>query len=177
MSAIVLLSCAFSGPAHAATDDGADVSSSASDLKFGPRIGFGAGFATGVEPLAMVSAGADIRLVRPRLFAEAVGGLYLPSTDYGLSYGGASLDLSAGWRMTETAVVPYLGAGASARLQVSRDSVIGFAPFAQLGVSTALTPSTDVFAEVRVYQNLLPVGTPRGLVHPTEGQFAIGILF
>ena len=87
--------------------------------------------------------------------------LYLPVYLEGpLSYGGLGAELGGGWKMSSGNVTPYVGTGLSGRLQFSEgDSVLGAAPYAQLGVSAAGIGDGRAFLELRAYQNVFPVIT------------------
>lgn len=143
----------------------------------GVRLGLSTALTPQGDVLPLVSAHADLRVTRDRYFIALSPGLTLPGAEARLSYGGLSFDLGGGWMISETALAPYVGAGVSARLQISDQSVVGFAPYVNLGLQTELAPRAHLFAEIRAYQNVLPVDSGRQQVFPTEVGMAFGVLF
>jgi hypothetical protein len=161
----------WSGSAAAAEDD-------ALAFQPGVRLGVAMAMVPEMDPLPMANAYADLRITNGKLFLAFAPGIYLPGGFEGdLSYGGVGLELGGGWMMSEGAVSPYLGTGVSSRLQLSEQSIIGFAPYAQLGVAGKLSGTTGMFVEARAYQNVLAVTASRQEVFPTELGMAFGVTF
>jgi hypothetical protein len=131
-----------------------------------------------LNPLASVAF--DMRLEQERYFIEFGAGILLSANLNGSSssYGGINVEIGASYYLTDGDTAPYLGGGVQPRLVFS-GSILGIAPYAQLGVMFSRQASTRLYLDARVSQNLLPVtnngSTGQGL-YPTEivGQLGIG---
>jgi hypothetical protein len=108
--------------------------------------------------------------------------------DSARQYGYGFADFSAGYFFTRNAFGPYVGGGVSPRLQGSRASGIGFAPFAFLGAEFPRDSKARGLVEVRLAQNVLPIPKNSGLTalsdvdelggrYPTEVSVQFGIVW
>jgi len=116
----------------------------------------------------------DIRLDREHYFIELGAGVLIPAavSSQAASYGGIGLEVGASYYLSDADTSAYLGGGLQPRIIFS-GSVLNFAPYAQLGVMFWRQSSTRLYVDLRVSQNVLPVGDN---LYPTEivGQVGLG---
>jgi hypothetical protein len=106
---------------------------------------------------SMMSVGFDLRLEGEHHFLEIGVGFAVPAgTESALKYGGLWSEIGASYYLMHTATSPYVGAGVLPRL-MSKD-VTNLAAYAQGGVMFFRDASTRLYTDLRVAQNLLPVG-------------------
>ena len=158
--------------AHAAELDGAEADDF---IDVGLRLGASAVVpAEGLTTLA--SAYAVARFRADRFFLQLAPGFFVPAdptADH--AYGGLGLELGGGWFPTDRV---YLGGGVASRLQFGEyNGPVGVAPYAHLGVLTGPIGPARMFAEVRAYQNVLPVLTGSEVWLPLEIGVATGVTF
>lgn len=125
--------------------------------------GFEAGFTYpigwGHEISPMMNAGFALRVEGKNHFLEFGVGLILPanaSGDSRLSYGGAYGDIGANFYLAHASTSPYLGFGVMPRLVST--AVTNLAPYGQAGLMFFRESSTRMYLDLRVAQNVLPVG-------------------
>lgn len=163
------IACLLSSPAALAADD--------LDLDIGVRMGAGAALWPDKDVMPMGNLFGEVRIHQGRGFLTVAPGLYLSGPSGDLDYGGLALELGGGWELSERPLTPYVGGGIAGRLQFSDDDgAVGFAPFANLGLKGDIGPAR-VFAEVRAYQNVLPIASGTDDVFPFEPGLAVGVLF
>jgi hypothetical protein len=133
----------------------------------------------------MMSVGFDLRLEGERHFLELGVGFAVPaSTDSAYKYGGVWSEIGASYYLTHEVTSPYIGLGLMPRL-MSKD-VTNLAAYGQAGVMFFRDASTRLYTDLRIAQNLLPVGfsvcdaayacgTRR--LYPTEVSLNIGLGF
>ena len=155
------------------------LSAHAEDARVGVRMGVGVTALPAGVAQPMGSIHLDLTVPQDRFFLVVAPSLYLPVYLEGpLSYGGLGAELGAGWKLSPGDVTPYVGTGLSGRLQFSEgDTVLGAAPYAQLGVSASGIGDGRAFLELRAYQNVFPVSTELGRVYPTELGMHVGLQF
>jgi len=113
------------------------------------------GWGKTIEP--MMTAGFDIRLEGKDKFLEfGVGLIIPPGASSKLSYGGVYSELGLNYYLTQNSTAPYLGFGLMPRL-MSRQ-VTNLAPYLQGGVMFFRESRTRAYVDIRVAQNVLPVG-------------------
>ncbi len=147
----------------------------------------------GHEIAPMMSAGFALRVEGDNHFLEFGVGLILPASaddDKRLSYGGVYGDIGANFYLTHTSTSPYLGFGVMPRL-MSRE-VTNLAPYGQAGLMFFRESSTRLYLDLRLAQNVLPVGfgggtaqydsvtgdyvsTPTQKLYPTELSLDVGV--
>jgi hypothetical protein len=115
------------------------------------------GWGQAIDPL--MNAGFALRLDGQSHFLEFGVGISVPasatSSDW-LAYGGAYADLGADFYLLQASTAPYLGFGVLPRL-MSRQ-VTNFAAYVQGGAMFFRESKTRLYLDLRVAQNLLPVG-------------------
>jgi hypothetical protein len=140
----------------------------------GVKTSFGVPVATITQVNPIAGLAFDIRLDRERYFIELGAGVLIPAmvSTQAASYGGLGLEVGASYYLSDADISAYVGGGLQPRLIFS-GSVVNFAPYAQLGVMFWRQSSTRLYVDLRVSQNVLPVG--EGL-YPTEivGQVGLG---
>jgi hypothetical protein len=147
----------------------------------------------GHEISPMMSAGFALRVEGENHFLEFGVGLVLPASaddDKRLSYGGVYGDIGANFYLAHTSTSPYLGFGVMPRL-MSRE-VTNLAPYGQAGLMFFRESSTRLYLDLRLAQNVLPVGfgggydqydsatggytsTPTQKLYPTELSLHVGV--
>jgi len=151
-------------------------------------------FAPDLDTAPMLLGQFDMRLEGQSYFLEFAAGLMLPSdfddSQNKASIGGLVGQLGASYYLTHTSVSPYVGAGVSPRLIFGDYSGAGLTVGGQFGLMFMRQASTRIYIEVRLDQNVLPLGTDLGGdyyengqyvsvesddVYPTELSFAVGI--
>ncbi len=158
--------------------------------------GFKAGFTYpvgwGHEISPMMDAGFALRVEGGEHFLEFGVGLMLPanaSDDKHLTYGGVYGDIGANFYLTHGSTSSYLGFGLMPRLMSSE--VTNLAPYLQGGLMFFRESSTRMYLDLRVAQNVLPVGfsdssrydsasgsyvsTPALRLYPTELTLHVGV--
>ncbi len=117
--------------------------------------------AANFEPLLV--SHFDLRMEKGRTFMELGAGFALPATQHTLnaSYGGLFARMGAGGYLDAERNV-YLSGGIEPRLQFSRKSVVGLAPYSAAGVTFGRAHGIQVFAEVRGAWNVFGVGVNDG---------------
>lgn len=118
--------------------------------------------AYGGEDIApMMSFGFDGRLEGESYFLEIGAGFIVPSRNHEnrLSYGGLYSDIGASLYLTNTSVSPYVGLGVLPRL-VGID-ITNLAAYAQVGAMFFRESSSRIYIDLRVAQNVMPVGFNR----------------
>jgi hypothetical protein len=114
----------------------------------------------------MMNAGFALRVEGNHHFLEFGVGLILPANageDARLSYGGVYGDIGANFYLSHTSTSPYLGFGVMPRLMSSE--VTNLAPYGQAGLMFFRESSTRMYLDLRVAQNVLPVGFGGGGEH------------
>jgi hypothetical protein len=113
------------------------------------------GWGKTIEP--MMTAGFEFRLEGKDKFLEFGVGLTIPpgNTD-GLSYGGVYSEIGLNYYLSENSTAPYLGFGVMPRLMSMQ--VTNLAPYLQGGVMFFRESRTRAYLDLRVAQNVLPVG-------------------
>jgi len=107
----------------------------------------------------MMNAGFALRVEGGEHFLEFGVGLILPanaSENDRLAYGGVYGDIGANFYLAHSSTSPYLGFGVMPRLMSS--SVTNLAPYAQGGLMFFRESSTRMYLDLRLAQNVLPVG-------------------
>lgn len=146
----------------------------------------------GHEISPMMNAGFALRVEGRRHFLEFGVGLILPanaSDGNHRTYGGVYGDIGANFYLADTSTSPYVGFGVMPRL-MSRE-VTNLAPYAQGGLMFFRESSTRLYIDLRVAQNVLPVGfgggreldsasgdyisRPSQRLYPTELTLQVGI--
>jgi hypothetical protein len=142
----------------------------------------------------MMTAGFSLRIETQERFLEFGVGLNLPpgrTADSTLAYGGVYADIGVNFYLMHSTTAPYLGLGVMPRLMSHQ--VTNLAPYGQAGLMFMRESSTRFYTELRVAQNVLPVGfgsstkydsatgnytysAPKDL-YPTELSLAVGIGF
>jgi len=121
----------------------------------------------------------DLRLETERAFFEFGVGAVLPSMiqDGHNDVGGLMLEMGGARYLLHETTAPYVGAGVSPRLFIGGGANgIGLAPYGSLGVMFMRQLSTRLYAEARVYQNLLAYEDDSNRpFYPTEFTFEMGI--
>lgn len=138
------------------------------------------GVPVGAEPFNPIGGIAfNARFEQEKYFIEVGLGVLIPATlTPGLaSYGGLSAELGASAYLTGGDLGLYVGGGLQPRILVS-STVLGLAPYGQVGLMFARQSSTRLYVEARVSQNVLPVaralGSPASLF-PTELTAQVGV--
>jgi hypothetical protein len=140
------------------------------------------GWKARIQP--MMSVGFDLRLEGEHHFLEIGVGFAVPAgAESRFSYGGLWSELGASYYLMHEATSPYIGVGILPRL-MSKD-VTNLAAYGQGGVMFFRDASTRLYTDLRIAQNLLPVGfsscTPvtcgTRRLYPTEISLNIGIGF
>jgi hypothetical protein len=129
--------------------------------------GFKAGFTYPIgwseEISPMMNAGFALRVEGARHFLEFGVGLILPATpdsrDH-LAYGGVYGEIGASFYLAQSSTSPYAGFGVMPRLMSS--TITNLAPYGQAGLMFFRESSTRLYLDLRVAQNLLPVGFDGG---------------
>jgi hypothetical protein len=144
-----------------------------SESIFGVKVGFALPVAafTQVNPLGSLEF--NVRLEREHFFFELGAGALIPAVVSSNSpvYGGITFELGASYFLSEGDTAPYLGAGVQPRL-IFAGSVLNLAPYVQAGLMFSRQSSPRVYAQLRVSQNVLPVGDN---LYPTELAAQVGI--
>lgn len=123
----------------------------------GIKAGFVYPLGYGTEIAPMMSFGFDGRLEGKSYFLEIGAGFAIPSGESDKEkYGGLYADLGANYYLTHTSVSPYVGIGVMPRLMST--NVTNFAAYGQLGAMFMRESSSRIYTDVRIAQNLLPVG-------------------
>jgi hypothetical protein len=133
----------------------------------------------------MMSVGFDLRLEGEHHFLEIGVGFAVPAgAESTFAYGGLWSEIGASYYLMHEATSPYIGLGLLPRL-MSKD-VTNLAAYGQGGVMFFRDASTRLYTDLRVAQNLLPVGFsscaltgPCGTrrLYPTEISLNIGVGF
>ena len=163
-----------------------------SDKVTGFKAGFTYPVGWGHEISPMMNAGFALRVEGENHFLEFGVGLILPanaSDDNRLSYGGVYAEIGANFYLAHTSTSPYLGFGVMPRLMSSE--VTNLAPYGQGGLMFFRESSTRMYLDLRVAQNVLPVGfsghsqydsvsgnyttTPAQRLYPTELTLHVGV--
>lgn len=106
---------------------------------------------------SMMSVGFDLRLEGEHHFLELGVGFAVPAgTESPFAYGGLWSEIGASFYLTHEATSPYLGVGLMPRL-MSKD-VTNLAAYGQGGMMFFRDASTRLYTDLRIAQNLLPVG-------------------
>jgi hypothetical protein len=140
----------------------------------------------------MMNAGFALRVEGGEHFLEFGVGLVLPanaSDSNHLTYGGVYGDIGANFYLAHASTSPYLGFGVMPRLMSSE--VTNLAPYAQGGLMFFRESSTRMYLDLRLAQNVLPVGfsaksdwdstngtyssTPAQRLYPTELTLHVGV--
>lgn len=125
---------------------------------------------------AMMSVGFDLRLEGEHHFLEIGVGFAVPAgTESALAYGGAWSEIGASYYLTRSATSPYVGVGLMPRL-MSKD-VTNLAAYGQGGVMFFRDVATRLYTDLRIAQNLLPVGFSTCPGAPTYGPCSTGRLY
>jgi hypothetical protein len=154
-------------------------------------LGVKAVFIQPVGNVAFVPMGGisfDARLEREKYFLEFGVGFLIPGpvgTSRVSSYGGITTEIGANYFLTDGDVGVYAGGGLQTRAISSNGLAFNLAPFAQLGVTFSRDSSTRFFADLRVAQNVLPIGNNARFAndptpsqgYPTEIGAQVGIGF
>ena len=159
--------------------------------------GFKAGFTYpigwGHEISPMMNAGFSARVEGGEHFLEFGVGVILPanaSDAQHRTYGGVYGDIGANFYLAHSSTSPYLGFGVMPRLMSSE--VTNLAPYVQSGLMFFRESSTRMYLDLRVAQNVLPVGfsgsggqydsasgsytsTPELHLYPTELTLHVGV--
>lgn len=102
----------------------------------------------------------DLRLEGETYFIEFGAGLTLPTGDDGSEgYGGIFARGGGAVYLTDGEAGVYVGGGVEPRLQSGGDSIVGFAPYANLGVMFMRSSSARIYMDLQVAQNLLAIDT------------------
>lgn len=163
-----------------------------SDKVTGFKTGFTYPIGWSEEISPMMNAGFALRVEGAQHFLEFGVGLTLPATPDSpdrLTYGGVYGEIGASFYLTHSSTSPYAGFGVMPRL-MSR-TVTNLAPYGQAGVMFFRESTTRLYLDLRVAQNLLPVGfegdtsydsstdhytsTPERRLYPTELTLHVGI--
>jgi hypothetical protein len=149
------------------------------------------GYGSPIAP--MLSIGFNGRFESTHSFLEFGAGITIPPGDdsYDRAYGGVYGELGANWYLGSASSSPYVGAGVVPRLASS--TITNLAPYAQAGMMFFRESSSRLYADVRIAQNVLPVGfskTPpydaetgvypaeeHEKLYPTEFSFSLGVGF
>ena len=118
----------------------------------------------GHEISPMMNAGFALRVEGGEHFLEFGVGFILPaqaSDDQQLSYGGVYGELGANFYLAHRSTSPYLGFGVMPRL-MSSQQLTNVAPYVQGGLMFFRESSTRMYLDLRVAQNVLPVGLGGG---------------
>lgn len=113
----------------------------------------------GHEIAPMMNAGFALRVEGKNHFLEFGAGLILPAsaTDSNrLSYGGVYGEIGANFYLDHESTSPYLGFGVMPRLMSQQ--LTNLAPYGQAGLMFFRESSTRLYVDLRVAQNVLPVG-------------------
>ncbi len=127
-------------------------------------------FAKGMSFEPMASFAFDLRIEKRDFFVNFAGGALIPndSSRSKQGYGGLFAEFSGNYFLSQSNFAPYVGAGVSPRLQFGGGtSGIGFLPFAQIGAMYPRESKARAFMELRLAQNVLPVGFERDIVSPS----------
>jgi hypothetical protein len=158
--------------------------------------GFKAGFTYpvgwGHDISPMMNAGFALRIEGREHFLEFGVGLILPanaSDNDHLTYGGVYGEIGANFYLAHHSTSPYVGFGVMPRLMSSE--VTNLAPYVQSGLMFFRESSTRMYVDLRVAQNVLPVGfsadnrydsasgsyssTPALRLYPTELTLHVGV--
>jgi hypothetical protein len=163
-----------------------------SDKVTGFKAGFTYPIGWGHQISPMMNAGFALRVEGSNHFLEFGAGLILPaqaSDENSLAYGGVYGDIGANFYLAHASTSPYLGFGVMPRL-MSRE-VTNLAPYGQGGLMFFRESSTRLYLDLRVAQNVLPVGfggggqydsatgqyvsTPAQRLYPTELTLHVGV--
>jgi hypothetical protein len=141
---------------------------------WGLRAAYTYPVAYGPAIASILDIGFNARYESSRHFVEIGAGIMIPeAADQRLAYGGAYGDLGASWYLTQSDIAPYLGGGVMPRLASA--SIINVAPYAQAGLTFFRESTTRMYMELRVAQNVLPVGFDRdGAFNPDTGSSDAG---
>jgi hypothetical protein len=105
----------------------------------------------------MMSVGFDLRLEGENHFLELGVGFAVPAgTESAAAYGGLWSEIGASFYLMHEATSPYIGLGLMPRL-MSKD-VTNLAAYGQGGMMFFRDASTRLYTDLRIAQNLLPVG-------------------
>jgi hypothetical protein len=134
---------------------------------------------------SMMSLAFALRLEGEQHFLEVAVGFAVPAgTEARNAYGGVFSDIGMNFYLMHEATSPYLGLGLMPRLMSS--DVTNLAAYGQGGVMFFRDSSMRFYSELRVAQNLLPVGfdTCVGFdacstrrLYPTELSLSVGVGF
>ncbi|MES1179183.1 MAG: hypothetical protein ABUL62_33015 [Myxococcales bacterium] len=130
-----------------------------SDKVTGFKAGFTYPIGWGHDVSPMMDAGFALRVEGGEHFLEFGVGLVLPanaSDSNHLTYGGVYGEIGANFYVVHASTSPYLGFGVMPRLMSSE--VTNLAPYAQGGLMFFRESSTRMYLDLRVAQNVLPVG-------------------
>ena len=113
------------------------------------------GYVAEIAP--MLNIGFNGRFESTHSFLEFGAGFVIPGgIDAERTYGGVYGELGANWYLGSASTSPYLGAGVLPRLASS--TIINLAPYVQAGLMFFRESSSRLYADLRVAQNVLPVG-------------------
>lgn len=113
----------------------------------------------GHEISPMMNAGFALRVEGNRHFLEFGVGLMLPaaaSDSNKLAYGGVYGEIGANFYLAQSSTSPYVGFGVMPRLMSQQ--ITNLAPYGQAGLMFFRESSTRMYVDLRVAQNVLPVG-------------------
>lgn len=163
-----------------------------SDKVTGFKAGFTYPIGWGHEISPMMDAGFALRVEGGEHFLEFGVGLVLPanaSENDRLTYGGVYGDIGANFYIAHNSTSPYLGFGVMPRLMSSE--VTNLAPYGQAGLMFFRESSTRMYLDLRLAQNVLPVGfaassqfdsasgtyssAPAQRLYPTELTLHVGV--
>lgn len=143
---------------------------------FGVKTGFTGAVAANTALAPMGSIGFDARIEGERFFTQLGIGALIPAvTGAASGYGGITLDMGAGYYLTDTDFAPYVGLGVQPRL-VFGGSIINFVPYAQVGATVSRKSGVRFNIDGRVGQNVLPTITGSAVL-PTEFTLNVGVGF
>lgn len=112
----------------------------------------------GHEIAPMLSFGYNGRFEGASHFLELGAGFTIPAQpeDFELSYGGIYAELGANFYLANSSASPYLGGGVLPRL--AGRGITNLAAYVQGGMMFFRESSSRLYADLRVAQNLLPLG-------------------
>lgn len=153
----------------------------------GFKVGVTYPFSPDEDIAPMLSVGYNGRWESTNYFLEFGAGAIIPANadEYDLAYGGVYAEIGGSLYLTKTNVSPYVGAGVMPRLASA--TFVNLVPFAQAGLMFFRESSSRLYMDLRVGQNVLPVGFNEAIVldddsddkklYPTEFTFALGVGF